>query len=665
MIPSDFPRPRQDSPDPGAARPSPLPAQPETLVLGATGFIGRWLVLELLGRGVPVAAGVRGGHARDGELRRWLREHGADDRTLTTVAADITRPALGLDPADDARLEAVRDVFNAAALYRFGLSRREAETVNLDGALHTLHWAATRPRLRRLVHLSGYRVERSGPGRYPLTAAETDSFHARHGAYEASKVLGDAAVRAEAPGLDVPLTTVNPSSVVGHSATGEAGQYLGLAELVRQLWIGRLPALPATPRTFLPVVAVDYLARFLAAVPEHDQGPSGAHTVLDASTPVLPELVGMLAEHLGVPAPRRLISPDLVRRLPRALTGADPETLSFLSEDRYDTDSADRLAAAVGLRHPPVGELLRRWADRLVADRFGAAPPGVGRSGLKGSFHAVAGSRTYVAGERRTPGVVLLHGLPLDSDSWHDVVSRLDAPVLLADLPGLGRSSPASATPDRWLAELLAAVDSRPVLVGHSGGVAPALRYANAHPDRVSGLVLVAPYFLQLRTGLQWRMPVLPAAVLRHASPDRLAVTLLGTRLGDSSPAGPVDPAGPAGSAGPAAALRSAAAHLHRPRVAARTVTWLRRAQRAEERAALAALLQSCPVPVRLVAGELDPLSEPARGVPAAVIPQARHSPQISHPGQLARILAGFAAEVAAGTAPAGRPATRGTGGPS
>ncbi|MEU9838792.1 NAD-dependent epimerase/dehydratase family protein [Actinomadura sp. NPDC048032] len=48
----------------------------EALVLGATGFIGRWLVAELLERGRPVVAAVRGGGARGGELRGWLREHG-------------------------------------------------------------------------------------------------------------------------------------------------------------------------------------------------------------------------------------------------------------------------------------------------------------------------------------------------------------------------------------------------------------------------------------------------------------------------------------------------------------------------------------------------------------------------------------------------------------
>ncbi|GGV07816.1 hypothetical protein GCM10010182_28700 [Actinomadura cremea] len=345
---------------------------PDALVAGATGFIGRWLAAELLARGRTVAAAVRGGPARGDELRAWLRDRGADDRSLTVVPADIARQGLALSPADRDRLDSVRDVFNAAAVYRFGMGRGEARRANVDGALHVARWAGTLPRLRRLVHVSGYRVGAVGT-RGP--AEGWDAVYRRHGAYEASKREGDAAVRALAEREGLPLTVVNPSGVIGHSVTGEAGQYIGLADLVEKLWRGRLPALAGTRRTFVPVVTVDHLARFMAAVPEHDGGRVRAHWVLDGATPELPELIGLLARHLGVRAPRAVVPVGLVRRLPRALTGIEPETLAFLSEDRYDTASADALARAAGLAHPPVTDALRVWADRLVAEEFGRARP--------------------------------------------------------------------------------------------------------------------------------------------------------------------------------------------------------------------------------------------------------------------------------------------------
>ncbi|MCG6493747.1 alpha/beta fold hydrolase [Kitasatospora sp. A2-31] len=560
-------------------------APPRTLVLGATGFIGRWLVLELLGRGEPVAAAVRGGRGtpKEHELRRWLRTHGVDDTPLTTVAADLTRPDLGLSPEDEARLVRVRDVHNLAARYEFGLPRAEAHAANVDGALHVLHWAATRSGLRRLVHLSGYRVGRDPAPRHPLPDAETDALYARLGAYEASKQLGDSAVRVEAARLGVPLTTVNPSSVVGHSVTGQAGQYVGLAELIRQLWHGRLPLLPGTARTFLPVVAVDHLARFLAAVPEHDHGPAHAHTVLDPSTPPLMELVAAVADHLGVPAPRRLVPVGLVRRLPRALTGADPETLTFLSEDTYDTTSADRLADAAGLHHPAVLPLLQRWATRLVADGFGTGDGSTAGTDSAAplstiGFDTVAGSRSYLLGEREAPRHVLLHGAGTDADAWRTVAARLTEPVLAPDLPGLGRSSRAAAPDHHWLAELLAPARTRPVLVAHSTAVGTALRYATDHPDRVSGLVLIAP-------------PPLRS--------DLPAVTGLPS---------------------------------HRPGAARRAGAALRRARRSSERSRVAALLEACSTPVRLI--------------PAPSLPQAG-SPG-GYPGELAVAIEDFTRSLSA-----------------
>jgi nucleoside-diphosphate-sugar epimerase len=355
---------------------------PDAVVFGATGFIGRWTLLQLLDQGRTVAAVVRESArgelvvSRQGELRAWLQDHGVAAERLAIVAGDLTVGAgVGLSAADDERLAGVRDVFNTAGVYRFGLRSEEARTVNVEGALNVLRWAATRPGLRRFVHVSGYRVGLDPQPRYPLPETELVKLYRRKGAYEGSKTEGDAAVRVVAAQLGVPLTVVNPSSVIGHSTTGETSQYIGLAELVRDLWTGRLPALPGTARTFVPVVTVDYFAKFMAAIPEHDPEPGGLHWVLDENTPELPDLLRLLARHLGVRAPRILVPVALVRRLPTALTGANPETLAFLTEDRYDTASAEKVAAAAGLQRPPVETALRRWADRLVADRCDPRTP--------------------------------------------------------------------------------------------------------------------------------------------------------------------------------------------------------------------------------------------------------------------------------------------------
>lgn len=621
---------------------------PDAVVFGATGFIGRWTVLHLLDQGRAIAAVVRepartrmGAGAegdpsasRAGELRAWLQDHGGATERLAVVAGDLTDGAgLRLSAADDDLLAGVRDVFNTAAVYRFGLRREEARTVNVDGALNVLRWAATRPGLRRLIHVSGYRIGLGPQARYPIPEAELVQFYRDKGAYEGSKTEADAAVRVVAAQLRVPLTVVNPSSVIGHSTTGEAGQYIGLAELVRDLWTGRLPALPGTARTFVPVVPIDHFSKFMAAIPEHDPEPGGLHWVLDEHTPDLPDLVRLLADHMGVRAPRTFVPVALIRRLPTALTGADPETLAFLTEDRYDTASAERVAEVAGLRPPPVETALRRWADRLVADGFGTVS-----AALPGGFREVGGSRTYAAGDGASPDFVLLHGLPLDGESWQGVLSELDEapspeastePALVADLPGLGRSAPAAATALDWLTDLLEPVRTRPVIVAHSAATAPALRYAAAHPDRVSALVLVSPYFLQAETPRLLRTPVLATPLLRWISADRLATSLFGASGGVPSHE-------------TRRAIASAAAQLHRPGVARRTANWLRAANHPAERAALQTMLNGTkpvPVPVHIVAGQLDPLVGDPGQTTVTTIPAAGHHPHLTHPSAIVALL--------------------------
>ncbi|MGH8877591.1 MAG: alpha/beta fold hydrolase, partial [Stackebrandtia sp.] len=591
-----------------------LTKPPDTVVVGAAGFLGRWTVLELLRRGRTVAAVMRepSRHpngdkmSRAARLRAWLAEHGAATEGLEIVAGDTTAGAgLGLGAGADERMAEVREVYNTAAVYRFGLRREQARHSNVDGAVNVLRWAATRPKLRRLIHVSGYRVGLSGQPRYPMPDSERDRLYRDKGAYEGSKAEADEAVRAMAEEQGVPLTVVNPATVIGHGTTGETGQYLGLAELARDLWQGRLPVLPGTAKTFVPVVTVDYFARFMAAIPEHDPVPGGRHWLLDDNTPALPELVRLLAEHLGVRGPRARVPAGVIRTLPAAITGADPETLTFLSEDRYDTGSADKVAAAAGLKHPVVEAALRRWADRLVADGFGTAP-----AGLPGGFADVAGSRSYVAGDGVNPDFVLLHGLPLDGESWRPVLGELDddagldpagSTVLVADLPGLGRSAPASGSHVDWLTGLLAPIRTRPVIVAHSAATAIALRYAATWPERVGALLLVSPYFLQEPTAWPLRVPALTVPVLKRISPDRLAAQL-GISGSDPNEA--------------TRAIGSAVAGLRRPGGARRIARRLKNGGRAAERGELRALLGQVTIPVHIVHGERDPLIEDPGPVP-------------------------------------------------
>ncbi|MFJ5955324.1 SDR family oxidoreductase [Paenarthrobacter sp. NPDC092416] len=344
--------------------------QRHALVFGATGHIGKWLVRELLLQDVRVTAAVRSEESFT-RLASWLRDHDADGRA-TQALVNFNRDDLGQDPTSSA-FSSVTEVHNVAGAFAFGMGAEAAYTANVTSAERVVRFAARLPALTRLVHLSGYRVGGQDPTRVPWDDARRAREYKRLGAYEGSKVESDAVVQAAARSLGVPFTMVNPATVIGDSVRGESGQVLGLATSVVDLFRGKLPALPGNGRTFVPVVAADYLASFMALIPISPDAENASYWVLDDATPPLPDLLRMLGKHLNVRVPWLRIPSGLLKRLPAKLTGADPETLSFLSEDRYATAAAVALAEAHGLRHPPVDVALKRWADYLVAGEPAAA----------------------------------------------------------------------------------------------------------------------------------------------------------------------------------------------------------------------------------------------------------------------------------------------------
>ena len=95
------------------------------------------------------------------------------------------------------------------------------------------------------------------------------------------------------------------------------------------------------------------------------------------------------------------------------------------------------------------------------------------------------------------PRVVLLHAGVADRRAWRDVAPALHergADVLTYDRRGFGET-PAPTGPHRDVDDLLSLLDDgEPVwLVGNSMGGAVALDTALEAPDRVAGLVLIAP----------------------------------------------------------------------------------------------------------------------------------------------------------------------------
>ena len=103
------------------------------LVTGATGFIGRFLVPELLRQTGDIHVLVRPGS--EGKLARRAQAWGAPDR-IKPVAGDLSKPALGIGDAwIDEHRGAVEHMFHLAAIYDMTASDEQMHAAVAPDAL--------------------------------------------------------------------------------------------------------------------------------------------------------------------------------------------------------------------------------------------------------------------------------------------------------------------------------------------------------------------------------------------------------------------------------------------------------------------------------------------------------------------------------------------------
>jgi dihydroflavonol-4-reductase len=245
-------------------------------VTGATGFLGLNLVAQLRQAGWKVIA---------------IHRESSSTKRLEGLGAELRKAGLD-DPSTLARAmpEEVNAVFHVAGDVSWSKLHGERQRrVNVDGTRHLVEAALLR-KAKRLIHTSSVAAYGLGHAvideRTPSTAADSSIGYVR------TKWLGQEEVR---KGIREGLSAVilNPANIMGQYDT------TGWARLFRLLKEGKLPGVPPGSASYCHVR--DVARAHIEAV---TKGRSGEQYLLGGADATYVEVTAIMAELLGVKAPR-------------------------------------------------------------------------------------------------------------------------------------------------------------------------------------------------------------------------------------------------------------------------------------------------------------------------------------------------------------------------
>lgn len=319
-----------------------------TLVTGATGMVGAALVRQLVAQGEAVRI-----------LRRptsSLELLGEAAHRVEHAVGDVTDPA-GLLSA----MAGVRRVYHVAASLGQG-GKKTLRCVNVGGTAHVVD-AALRCGVERLVHTSSI----AALGRTPNDSTIIDETtrwqdHRLNSAYAVSKHRAEMEIhRGIAEGLDGVM--VNPALIFGLARPGE-----NTRQILERLRAGKVRAIPVGGTSV--VDAEDVADGMIRAM---ERGRSGERYILAGEALTFRAMFEILAATLGVPPPRRRLSPRLALGIAvlaegiAFVSGTSPRFSRSMARTtaHFYRYSGDKAVEELGCRFRPFRETAARLATMM------------------------------------------------------------------------------------------------------------------------------------------------------------------------------------------------------------------------------------------------------------------------------------------------------------
>src|SRR5918999_641164 len=280
-------------------------------VTGATGFVGRHLVEELLKRDGTIYALVREGSK--GGLDDLAQRLGAEDR-IVPVPGDLSKEGLGVEGFD----EKIDHLFHLAAVYDMEADEETARKANVEGTDHVVEFANQHD-VGRFHHTSSIAVAGKFKGLFREDMFDEGQELPHH--YHSTKFESEKLVRDKAK---APVRVYRPGIVVGHSETGEIDKIDGPYYFFKV--IQRLRhALPAwfplvgpegNPTNLVPVDFVAKAIDHIAHMDDEDLPGSTFHLV-DPQPLSMGETLNEFAKAAHAPQFAMRLDPKMTRAVPK------------------------------------------------------------------------------------------------------------------------------------------------------------------------------------------------------------------------------------------------------------------------------------------------------------------------------------------------------------
>ena len=359
-------------------------------VTGATGFIGRHLVAELLKRDGTIYALVREGSR--GKLDALADRLGAPDGRIVPVSGDLSKPALGVDGFEDR----IDHLFHLAAVYDVEADEEASERANVDGTRHVIEFANAHD-VGRFHHVSSIAVAGQYRGVFQEDMFDEGQRLPHH--YHRTKYESERLVR---EGIQAKTIVFRPGMVVGHSETGEMDKIDGpyyffkLIQKMRRALPEWVPlAGPQGGQTNL--VPVDFVARAMDHIAHlaDDDLPGHTFHLVDPESMSVGEALNVFAQaahapqfamridqHMtnAIPKPVRagLMALPTVKRIRHQLyhdLGIPPAAMENRDFNcKFDARDAQRALTGTGIAVPPLSTYAPRlwdyWERNLDPDLF-------------------------------------------------------------------------------------------------------------------------------------------------------------------------------------------------------------------------------------------------------------------------------------------------------